>query len=144
LVIGVVGRPAPQGSKNLGGAGQLLEASGYLGAWRTAVKVATYKAYRNAGIDPTQLPVFGRGVPLRIEQCVFYMAPAQGAVTSKPDVDKLLRSTLDALGGAYGKSARLFADDSQIVWIDGLRKVAAADYGTEPGVYIAITDEFER
>jgi Holliday junction resolvase RusA-like endonuclease len=142
LVIEVSGRPAPQGSKDLGGAGQLLEASGYLAAWRTAVKVATYRAYRHAGIDPMRLPVFARGVPLRIEQCVFYMAPAQGVATNKPDIDKLLRSTLDALGGAYGKSARLFADDSQIVLIDGLRKVSSLAY--KPGAYIVITDEFKE
>lgn len=142
LVIRALGRPAPQGSKSLGGAGQLLEASGYLAAWRTAVKVGTYKSYRAAGIDPMRLPVFELGRPLRIVQCTFHMHPAQGAATSKPDIDKLLRSTLDALGGAYGSSARLFADDSQIVSIGRLEKVSAADGQVDPGAYIVITDEF--
>lgn len=143
LIIEVFGRPAPQGSKELGGAGQLRESSAYLPAWRTAVKIAAYKAYQAAGIDPHALPVFPAGVPLHVERCVFYMAPEQGAATNKPDIDKLLRSTLDALGGAYGKSARMFADDSQIVRIDGLRKIGTESRsGGRLGAYIIISDEF--
>lgn len=144
LIIEVFGRPAPQGSKELGGAGQLRESSAYLPAWRTAVKIGAYSAYRRAGIDPHALPVFPAGVPLHVEQCVFCMAPEQGLATNKPDIDKLLRSTLDALGGAYGKSARLFADDSQIVRIDGLRKVAATAESARPGAYIIISDEIRE
>ena len=34
LRVTVAGRPAPQGSKRLGGAGQLREQSAYLPAWR--------------------------------------------------------------------------------------------------------------
>lgn len=142
LLIEVFGRPAPQGSKDLGGAGQLRESSAYLPAWRTAVRAGVYGAYRAAGISPKSLPVFPAGVPLWIEHCVFYLDSAQGKATNKPDIDKLLRSTLDALGGAYGKSARLFADDSQIVLIDGLRKVAATAGTGRPGAYIVISDEF--
>lgn len=143
LIIEAFGRPAPQGSKDLGGAGQLRESSAYLPAWRLAVKVATYRAYRAAGLDPHALPVFPAGVPLWIEHCVFCLDPAQGKATNKPDIDKLLRSTLDALGGAYGKSARLFADDSQIVRIDGLRKIGTESRsGGRPGAYIIISDEF--
>lgn len=144
LIIEAFGRPAPQGSKELGGAGQLRESSAYLPAWRTAVKIAAYKAYQAAGLDPHALPVFPAGVPLWIEHCVFYLDPAQGKATNKPDIDKLLRSTLDALGGAYGKSARLFADDSQIVWIDGLRKVTATTGTGRPGAYIVISDEVKE
>lgn len=146
LIIDVQGRPAPQGSKELGGAGQLRESSAYLPAWRLAVKVATYKAYREAGIDPARLPVFPRGMRLRIERCAFILAPEQGEPTNKPDIDKLLRSTLDALGGAYGRSARLFADDSQIVRIDGLEKIRHGDgeRAMTPGAYIIISNEFEE
>ena len=142
LIIEVFGRPAPQGSKELGGAGQLRESSAYLPAWRTAVRAGAYEAYRAAGIPRNALPVFPAGVPLWIEHCVFYLDPAQGKATNKPDIDKLLRSTLDALGGAYGKSARLFADDSQIVQIDGLRKIGTESLTDgQPGAYIIISDE---
>lgn len=144
LIIEAFGRPAPQGSKELGGAGQLRESSAYLPAWRTAVKIAAYNAYQRVGIDPHALPVFPAGTPLWIEHCVFYLDPAQGKATNKPDIDKLLRSTLDALGGAYGKSARLFADDSQIVRIDDLRKVAAPTPFVASGAYIVISDEVKE
>lgn len=144
LIIEVFGRPAPQGSKELGGAGQLRESSAYLPAWRTAVREGAYAAYQASGIPPESLPVFPAGVPLWVEHCVFYLDPEQGKATNKPDIDKLLRSTLDALGGAYGKSARLFADDSQIVRIDDLRKVAAPTPFVASGVYIVISDEVKE
>lgn len=129
LIIRVGGRPAPQGSKDLGSAGQLLEQSPYLPAWRQAVKVGTYRAYQAAGIRHERLPLFPRGVPVELERCVFIVradqcrAAGTDEPTGEPDIDKLLRATLDALGGARKGTARLFADDSQVVAIDGLRKV---------------------
>jgi crossover junction endodeoxyribonuclease RusA len=141
LHIEVVGRPAPQGSKKTGGAGQLIEQSAYLPAWRTAVKVAAYKAYRAAGIAHTALPVFPQGRPVHIERCTFYMHPAQSP-TGKPDIDKLLRSTLDALGGGRYRTARLYDDDSQIVLINGLSKIKTPAE-LRPGAYIIVSDELQ-
>ncbi|MDQ8047097.1 MAG: hypothetical protein REI11_20995 [Patulibacter sp.] len=120
LTIYVHGRPAPQGSKDLSSAGQLLERSPYLPSWRAAVKAGAFAAYKDAGIDPRQLPIFGPGVPVTIERCWFYVTAEQcraadtDAPVGPPDADKLLRSTLDALGGARKGTARLYADDAQI------------------------------
>jgi Holliday junction resolvase RusA-like endonuclease len=147
LIIRVKGRPAPQGSKDLGSAGQLLEQSPYLPAWRQAVKVGAYRAYQSANIRHEQLPLFPRGEPVELERCVFIMQPDQCRAagtdepTGEPDVDKLLRATLDALGGAKKGSARLFADDSQVVVIDGLRKVRplpGVDGYDRPGALIIV------
>jgi Holliday junction resolvase RusA-like endonuclease len=146
LHIIVLGRPAPQGSKEQGGAGQLLESSAYLPAWREAVKLAAYEAYGAAGVDPETLPVFGAGVPVIVELCTFYVTPEQccAAGTDEPigtpDIDKLLRSTLDALGGRKRRSARLFADDSQVVEIRRLSKQRQTVPGGKTGAYIIVSD----
>lgn len=147
LVIKVEGRPAPQGSKDLGSAGQLLEQSPYLPAWRRAVVIGTRRAYLLAGIPRERLPLFPAGVPVEIERCVFIVrhdqcrAEGTDEPIGKPDIDKLLRATLDALGGAQKESARLFADDSQVASIDGLRKarpLPGIDGYDRPGALIIV------
>jgi hypothetical protein len=142
LSIAAIGRPAPQGSKQLGGAGQLREQSAYLPAWRAAVKIAAFERYRLLGIDPASLPVFPAGVPVIVEQCTFFVGPDQCRAEGTdepigtPDIDKLLRAVLDALGGAKG-SGRVFADDAQVVEIRALRKLRAT---SQTGVMIVISD----
>jgi len=145
LVIYVYGRPAPQGSKDLGGAGQLREQSPYLPAWRLAVKVAAYKAYQAADIRHTSLPLFPAGTPVVVEQCTFYVTDEQCRAEGTdlplgtPDIDKLLRSTLDALGGVKHGGARMFADDSQVVRIRDLAKERPSP-GRPTGAMIIISD----
>lgn len=147
LSIEIVGRPAPQGSKQLGAAGQLLEQSAYLPAWRAACRIGAYKAFAAAGIGSAQLPVFPARVPLHIWRCTFWVAPEQCRAdgtdepVAPPDIDKLLRSTLDALGGARKRTARVFADDAQIVSINRLGK--ARPRFTRPGAFIVISDQEE-
>lgn len=145
LILHVFGRPAPQGSKELGSAGQLIEQSPYLPAWRVAVKVAAYKAYAAAGIRHASLPVFPRQVPVIIERCTFYVGDDQCRIEGSdeplgaPDVDKLLRATLDPLGGGKSKTARLFADDSQVKTIRELGKDRPAK-GGRTGAFIIVSD----
>jgi crossover junction endodeoxyribonuclease RusA len=146
LTLYVFGRPAPQGSKERGPSGQMLEASPYLPAWRAAVKRAAYEAYRSAGIQPDMLPVFGPGVPVHVELCTFYVMPEQCRAegtdepVGDPDVDKLLRATLDPLGGMKKGSARLFADDAQVTKIYDLGKERPAP-GRPSGALIIVSDE---
>ena len=145
LTIYVFGRPAPQGSKERGSAGQLLESSPYLPAWRAAVKRAAFEAYARAGIRPEQLPLVPSGIPVVVERCTFYMGPDQcrcegtDEPLGPPDVDKLLRATLDALGGGRRKTARLFADDSQVKQVLDLGKERPAP-GRPTGALIIISD----
>lgn len=145
VTITVHGRPAPQGSKRTGGAGQLLEQSAYLPAWKQAVKIAAYRAYAEMGIGQDVLPLFPARVPLHIEQCTFFVGPtecrAEGttAPVGPPDIDKLLRGLLDALGGGRKGTARLFADDAQIVRIDRLSKQRAG-HPDRTGAVIIISD----
>jgi Holliday junction resolvase RusA-like endonuclease len=141
LNIAVTGRPAPQGSKEQGGAGQLLESSIYLPAWRQAVKIAAYEEYKRRGV--TLLPVFPAGVPVIVETCTFFVGPEQCRAagtdepTGTPDIDKLLRGVLDALGGARKGTARCYADDSQVVEVRALRKIRTQSM---TGALIVISD----
>lgn len=145
LIIYVYGRPAPQGSKDLGSAGQLLEQSPYLPAWRTAVKRGAYEAFKTARVDPGALPLFPAGAVVVVEQCTFYVTDEQCRAEGTdepigpPDVDKLLRSTLDALGGAKRGGARVFADDAQVKKVRELSK-ERPEAGRPTGAMIIISD----
>lgn len=148
LSIRVHGRPAPQGSKETGGAGQLLEVSPYLPAWRVAVKVGAYNAYKVAGIGPAALPVFRYPSPVIIERMIFVVTDEQCRAAGTdlpvgdPDIDKLLRATLDALGGAKpnSKTARLFEDDSQVIGFQDGPWKARATPEQPPGAIIVVSD----
>lgn len=146
LTIIVQGRPAPQGSHDLGSAGQFLDNSAYLKSWRAAVRRAAFYAYAGAGVRPEQLPLFPAGVPVIFDRLDFYVGDDQCRAAGtdepigKPDIDKLLRATLDALGGARDPKnhARLFADDSQVKRIRELGKERSRSGLT--GAYIVVSD----
>jgi Holliday junction resolvase RusA-like endonuclease len=107
IVIDVFGEPAPQGSKRHVGRGIMVESSAKVKPWREAVTFAAAQAaakgFRQVG------PV---GVTI-----MFYVRRPPSAPKSrrypdrKPDLDKLIRSTLDALviGGVIEDDARIIA-----------------------------------
>lgn len=128
----VSGIPAPQGSKRHVGNGIMVEQAGpRLKAWRDAVRV-------DCGVALRELEPFTGPIKLRI---TFQMPrpkdhyvshnPARGLKPTAPlmhikapDIDKLLRSTLDGLmfGGAY-------LDDSQVCAIDATKSYAVDKVG---------------
>jgi len=107
IVIDVIGEPAPQGSKRHVGRGIMVESSAKVKPWREVVTFAAAQAvakgFRQVG------PV---GVTI-----MFYLRRPPSAPKSrrypdrKPDLDKLIRSTLDALviGGVIEDDARIIA-----------------------------------
>ena len=126
----VTGIPAPQGSKrgiplkskqgNFTGAVSMVENSKKLAPWRDDVRCAAERAMIDNGIEG---PLKG---PLRVNVCFFFFRPKYHFGTGKnadkikerylapwydktPDVDKLERSTYDAL-----ESSRMFINDCQI------------------------------
>lgn len=135
FAIHVIGRPAPQGSKSRGAAGQLREQSAYLPAWRQAVKRATYLAYRAANVEPEDLPLL-RGA-VKIDRLTFRLDPTS-RVDGPPDIDKLTRATLDAL-----TQARAFEDDARVVEIRRLGKRHTLP-GEQPGADIIISTLHEE
>jgi Holliday junction resolvase RusA-like endonuclease len=111
-------RPAPQGSKRHVGRGRLLEQSKRVAPWREAVDTAARAAMNARWLE-------GRGEeildgPLSVEIVFTVRKPASAPKTrvtwpttrDSGDIDKLLRSSLDAL-----TTAGAIADDSRIVEI---------------------------
>lgn len=110
LEIIAYGRAAPQGSKKGGSAGNMIEASRFLPAWRTRVYAAALGA-RRAYPDGIWAPVTG---PCYVDIVVFIDRPAQTQFpdypAGEPDVDKLARAILDSL-----TRAQVYVDDSRVV-----------------------------
>jgi crossover junction endodeoxyribonuclease RusA len=122
IAFTVRGIPAPQGSKRHVGGGVIIESSNKVAPWRQDVRRAAEDAMNG------HLPFDG---PLEVV-VTFTLAKPRTVKREmphvRPDVDKLLRSTLDALG-----SAGVYGDDSQVVHSDALKV-----YGIIPGASIIV------
>ncbi len=117
----VHGLPAPQGSKRHVGRGVMIESSKRVAPWREAVKWAAIETMRAQRITR---PLDG---PLSVRMVFALPRPASAPRSRrhpdrKPDLDKLLRSTMDAL-----TDAGLIADDARVVEFTRLAKVYAFD-----------------
>lgn len=107
IQIDVFGEPAPQGSKRHVGRGIMVESSAKVKPWREAVTFAAAQAaakgYRQSGAVGVTIMFYLRRPP---------SAPKSRRYPDrKPDLDKLIRSTLDALvvGGVIDDDARIIA-----------------------------------
>jgi Holliday junction resolvase RusA-like endonuclease len=120
--IVVHGIPAPQGSKRHVGGGRMIESSAKVKPWREAVKWAA--------LERCDLPFLVGPVRVLVE---FYLPRPMGHYGTgrnegevkasaptrphrKPDLDKLIRSTLDGLG-----ESGVWGDDSQVVYIEACK-----------------------
>ena len=112
--IVVYGAPAPQGSKAFkgmaGGHAILVESSKAVRPWRQDVKAAAIEAMGGAGN--------GVAGPVRVRMTFTMSKPKSAPKRRKtwpdrtPDLDKLCRSTFDAL-----KHAGAIEDDARAVWL---------------------------
>jgi crossover junction endodeoxyribonuclease RusA len=140
LRLTVYGTPGPQGSKNRNAAGALYESSAAVKPWRDAVKSAALDAlHHDQEWAPLHCPVW-LDVQFSLRRPKGHFGTGRNAgrlkpsappyPTSKPDLDKLVRSTQDAL-----KDAGVLADDSAVaslsatksyvLWGDALRTPGA-------------------
>jgi crossover junction endodeoxyribonuclease RusA len=138
ITLRVFGTPAPQGSKRHVGGGRMIEASKKVKPWRQAiVDQAIRDGVSGAALDGS--------LELRV---TFYLQrpkshigvrgirPSAPLLPSKvPDLDKLLRSTCDAL-----TDAQVIVDDARIVRIKA-RKLYADHDPTGALIYINTTIE---
>jgi crossover junction endodeoxyribonuclease RusA len=147
LVVVVHGIPAPQGSKRHVGHGILVESSKRLRPWRDAVRWTTADAMREQGWTPE------RGTAYLLYVTFTMSRPASHYRTGKhsgelrdaaprvpvtnPDLDKLLRSTLDGL--AEGGS---LVNDSQVVETYAVKTYpgGALDALDSPGAVIVLRE----
>lgn len=108
----VYGLPAPQGSKRHVGGGRMIESSKKVAPWREDVRHAAERAKSEAPLDG----------PLRMHVCFTLPKPVSAPKTRrtyphrKPDIDKLLRSTLDAI-----TSSGLWRDDAQVIAVTAVK-----------------------
>ncbi|MCX7445847.1 RusA family crossover junction endodeoxyribonuclease [Corynebacterium sp. P7003] len=124
------GIPAPQGSKRHVGNGRMIESSRKVGPWRDAVALAA----RAAECTPIDGPVYVWIMFYLPRTKAMRRKPAPPMV-QKPDLDKLVRSTLDALTGIA------FHDDSQVTHITADKRRAAPDEETGALIHIS-TDRY--
>jgi crossover junction endodeoxyribonuclease RusA len=144
LLIQVDGLPAPQGSKRHVGNGVMVESSKKVAPWRQAV---TWCAKEAAEAQGWQTPAG----PVAVD-VAFYMprpryhyrtgahahllrSTAPTWVDKKPDADKLVRSSLDALA-----LAGVIRDDAQVAEIRAQQLYAPIADGdrTTPGARIIV------
>lgn len=134
LAVFVPGKPAPQGSKrylgNRGGKGVTVESSTAVAPWRADIREHVL-ARRDHDTPPLNGPV-----------CVHleFVLPRPTSTPKRrtppaikrPDLDKLTRAVLDALG-----AAGVWRDDSQVTHLYVTKRLARFDEIT--GCAIAIT-----
>ena len=131
IELRVYGIPAPQGSKRHVGNGVMIESSKKVKPWRQDVKYAALGLYSG--------PIFEG--PLRIKIHFIFPRPkshfgtgrnagrlkenAPKYVTSRGcgDLEKLIRSTLDALSVSSG-GASIMRDDSQVCCCSAIKRYA--------------------
>lgn len=140
LAIKVHGLPAPQGSKRHVGNGVMVESSKRVKPWRQDVVTAALAAINAAEhFEQFNGPVkvhatfsftrpkyhFGTG---RNANVLKSSAPTH--VGTKPDIEKLVRSTHDAL-----TTAGVWRDDALVVQL-----ITSKVYDTTPGAYLMISE----
>lgn len=149
LEIHVVGTPAPQGSKRgfvnpHTGRVAMVESSKKVKPWRQDVRYAVNDAVAAregagdpfatlsgpVGVDITFLLPRPKGHYRTGKNAHLLRDSAPARPTSKPDVDKLLRSTLDAL-----RDAGVYGDDAQVVNLTGRKRYATAHAGAVIQIY---------
>lgn len=116
----VDGVPGPQGSKRHVGNGRMIEMSKKVGPWRDRVALTARREHHG---EPLDGPLFAR-IEFFLERPKT-VTRAYPSVT--PDIDKLVRSTFDAL-----KMGGLIADDARVVDL-----VTSKRYG-DPGAWITV------
>lgn len=131
VVVFVPGKPAPQGSKSYkghrGGVPILAESSKAVAPWRADIR--EHLLARHTGAQ-----LLG---PLRVDLAFVMPRPTSAPKRStppaikRPDLDKLARAVLDAVG-----SAGVWHDDSQVVQLHASKRIA--EIGEPSGVAITI------
>lgn len=116
VCVRIYGEPAPQGSKRHVGNGVMIESSKKVAPWREAVK---WGLIHGAALQQITGPV--------TVAVTFYLPRPKSAKVGavpfrKPDLDKLLRSTFDAIN-----DTGLIEDDARIVTVVANKLYADAE-----------------
>jgi crossover junction endodeoxyribonuclease RusA len=129
LQVTVEGSPVPQGSFRHVGNGRIISANPKLNSWRQTIadQVATQTPVRLIEGSCTVRLVFTlprpKSVPIK----------RRPRPTTKPDLDKLIRATLDAI--SLERYVQILTDDSIVTDLHAAKRYAD---NTPPGVRIFI------
>lgn len=146
LVIEVIGRPAPQGSKRHVGNGIMVESSKGVRPWRDAIRAAATAAAERHGWPLAVDRPFALTVVYTLARPAGHNRSGQYADLlrdnaptypgTRPDLDKLIRSTLDALA-----DAAVISDDSRVIHLDATKAYPGGhlDALDAPGAIIVLT-----
>jgi crossover junction endodeoxyribonuclease RusA len=121
LTLFIPGEPAPQGSKRYLGKGIMIESSKKVKPWRADIRAACLD---NRGKPKIQF----NGDAVRVDLEFVLKRPVSAPkkrtppAIRRPDLDKLVRATLDGLG-----SANIWTDDSQVVSMNVSKRLAEID-----------------
>jgi len=142
ILLNIYGVPAPQGSKRHVGGGRMIEASKKVGPWRAAIILEVQRR----GLDTAKI-----NDPIAVELTFYRPRPkshtnARGALklnapqfpATIPDLDKLARSTLDAL-----TMSGLITDDARVVELNAA-KVFVEDRGEGADICIQTISKSKR
>jgi len=136
ISFSVHGLPAPQGSKRHIGKGVMIESSAKVRPWRQDVKFAALEN-KTADWDTSQqmslsvVFMFQRPQSHYLKSGLRSTAPYYCTSALTGDLDKLLRSTNDAMTGV------LFNDDRQVVSINAIKRYCGPN--DQPGAIITLT-----
>jgi Holliday junction resolvase RusA-like endonuclease len=133
ITFTVLGRPEPQGSTKafmIKGRPRITSANAKMKPYRQQVGWSALQARADAGYSDL---FAGRHVPVSVAITFWYAKPPsvpkkREQMCVKPDLDKICRSTFDALTGI------IFADDSQVVQL-----IAGKLYGLPERAEITVT-----
>ena len=138
----VFGLPAPQGSKRSLGNGIMIESSKKVRPWRTDVQEASRLAYHGKPVDePVGIEVDfyfprpkGHYRTGKYSGLLKPYAPIWAVAHTNGDLDKLLRSTCDAL--SFSSGGCIVRDDSLIGAITATKRYGDDD--VRPGAAIRV------
>jgi len=136
ITFAVHGLAAPQGSKRHIGKGVMVESSKNVKPWRQDVKYAALAA-KPTGWDTA--PAMALSVVFKFQRPASHLgknglrpsAPQHCTSARNGDIEKLVRSTHDALTGV------LFDDDRQVVTLNATKRYCVQ--GEQPGAIITLT-----
>lgn len=127
LSVFVPGTAAPQGSKRHVGRGVMIESSKAVKPWRESIRWAILERWRGAqmlgavAVDLEFIMPRPASTPKR----------STPPAIKRPDIDKLERAVLDAIG-----SAGVWKDDSQVTTLRATKRLA--EIGETPGCRIVV------
>lgn len=144
--LAVIGTPAPQGSKSIDSrSGRLIEGGSTSGrakhaAWRAAVAwQARNTAGSNPPLDSPLHVVISFRLPMPKTRPALVRRDGACWHAVKPDIDKLIRSTLDGL-----TAGRLIADDARVVSITATAVEVTAWTGAVIQIHSVSGDDARR